>query len=99
MSTGQRPFGGETSAALISSLLRDTPKPVTLLRTDLPLTLQSILERCLAKDLHQRYRSMRELRHALEALRFEMAGGMSITKQPDASPEASIAVAIHEYER
>ena len=92
MSTGQRPFGGGTSAALISSLLRDTPKPVTQLRTDLPLTLQSILERCLAKDLHQRYGSMRELRDALEALRFEVARGMSITNQPNTSPEASIAV-------
>jgi serine/threonine protein kinase len=73
MSTGQRPFPGKTSAALISSLFRETPKAVTQLRTDVPVLLQNILERCLAKDLHQRYGSICELREDLERLQLEIA--------------------------
>jgi len=88
MSTGQRPFRGKTSAALIASLFRDEPKPVTQLRTDVPMALQSILERCLAKDLHERYGSVRELRDALERLRLEIASGSSRWK----APEPSVAV-------
>ncbi len=38
MSTGQLPFDGETSADLISSILRDNPDSVTDLRLELPDT-------------------------------------------------------------
>ena len=92
MSTGQRPFQGKTSAALISSILRDTPKRVTQLRVELPVSLQRILERCLAKEIHVRYGSIREVRDALEGLRLEMDRSLGVATRPDTAPEASIAV-------
>jgi serine/threonine protein kinase len=73
MSTGQRPFSAKTSAALISSLFRETPTPLAQMRIDLPGTLQSILDRCLAKDLHHRYESFCDLRDDLKRLHLEMA--------------------------
>jgi serine/threonine protein kinase len=48
MATGRGPFVGSTTAELISSILRDTPKPITGLRAE-PMGLQRIIERCLAK--------------------------------------------------
>src|SRR5450432_3001731 len=36
MATGQRPFTGNSSAELVSAILRDTPPSVTDLRSDLP---------------------------------------------------------------
>jgi serine/threonine protein kinase len=42
MATGRRPFLGETSMELGSSILRDTPKPMTELRPEVPMGLQRI---------------------------------------------------------
>ena len=69
MATGQGPFVGGTTAELISSILRNTPKPVSGLRAELPMGLERTIERCLAKEPAERYASARELRCALELLR------------------------------
>jgi serine/threonine protein kinase len=92
MATGQGPFVGGTTAELISSILRDTPKPVSGLRAELPTGLERIIERCLAKEPAERYTSVRELRGALESLRRETFSGSQSVSMPDASGEASIAV-------
>ena len=92
MATGQGPFVGDTTAELISSILRDTPKPVSGLRAELPMGLERIIERCFAKQPAERYASVRELRGALELLRREMSSGSQSVSVPDASEGASIAV-------
>lgn len=92
MCTRQRPFHGKTSAALIPSILRDTPKPVTQLRAELLASLQRILERSLAKDMRARYGAVREPRDALEGLRLEIRRVLYVPARPDISAEASIAV-------
>ena len=90
MATSQRPFLGATSMELSSSILRDTPKPVTELRADLPAGLQKILDRCLAKEITERYSSARELREAIDRLRRELASGARAATS--SATEASIAV-------
>ena len=92
MATGQGPFVGDTTAELISSILRDTPRPVSGLRAELPMALERIIERCLAKQPAERYASVRELRGALELLRREMSSGSQRVFVPDASEGASVAV-------
>jgi serine/threonine protein kinase/Tfp pilus assembly protein PilF len=69
LATRQRPFGGATSADLITSILRDSPKPVSEFRSDLPLEFENVLARCLAKDVVNRYQSMKDLRDDLAMLR------------------------------
>jgi serine/threonine protein kinase len=71
MTTGHRPFGGETSAELMSSILRDTPQPITEVRVDLPDHLGRILRRCLEKDPNRRCQSALDLRNELEDLKSE----------------------------
>jgi serine/threonine protein kinase len=73
MATGGRPFRGETSAELMSSILRDVPPPVTEIRDELPDHLGRILRRCLEKDLDRRYQTALDLRNELENLRDETA--------------------------
>lgn len=68
MLTGQRPFFGETGAALISSIFRDTPLAVTDLRPDLPGELAAAILRCLEKDPQYRYERAADLREDLAAL-------------------------------
>jgi len=68
MATGTRPFGGETSMSIISSILRDTPKSVTDLNPAMPGDLARIIRRALSKDPERRYQTAKDLRNDLEEL-------------------------------
>ena len=68
MATGRRPFQGETSVDLISSILRDTPLPVTEVKVDLPHDLGRVIRRCLEKETGRRYQSVQDIRTELEDL-------------------------------
>ena len=91
VATGQRPFLGDTSAELASSILRDSPTPVTELRPELPSGLHRIVARCLAKEPTERYVSAQELRYAFDQLRRQVSSG-SHESTAQAPLEASIAV-------
>ncbi|MCP4205387.1 MAG: protein kinase [bacterium] len=75
MATGRRPFQGETSADVVSAVLRHEPRPVTDLRPELPYHLGRIIGHCLVKDPKHRFRSTQDLRDELEALREEVESG------------------------
>ncbi|MGA3044465.1 MAG: protein kinase [Bryobacteraceae bacterium] len=61
MAVGKRPFEGGSSAELFSSILRDTPLPVTELRADLPADLARVIRRCLEKDPRHRMQTARDV--------------------------------------
>lgn len=91
MAVGQPPFVGERSTALISAIVESCPRPVIQLRTELPLGLQQILEKCLAKNPGERYASARDLLKALQAVRHKITYG----QQPaTASAAAQDSVAV-----
>jgi TolB-like protein/Tfp pilus assembly protein PilF len=69
MASGRRPFQGNSSAELISSILRDTPRPLAELRADLPTELARIIQRCLEKDPGNRYPTARALHDDVSGLR------------------------------
>jgi serine/threonine protein kinase/Tfp pilus assembly protein PilF len=71
MATGQRPFKGESSAHVISSILRDTPISVTDLKADLPNHLGRLVRHCLEKDPERRYQTAKDVRYDLLELRRE----------------------------
>jgi serine/threonine protein kinase len=52
MVTGRRPFEGNSSAELVSAILRDTPPSITDMRPDLPSDLARIVRRCLERKIH-----------------------------------------------
>jgi eukaryotic-like serine/threonine-protein kinase len=47
--TGERPFTGDIPLSTMTSILRDTPRPITDLNHELPRDLAVIVRRCLAK--------------------------------------------------
>jgi serine/threonine protein kinase len=57
MATGHRPFDGRTSAELASSILKDTPPPVTELKAGLPRGLGRLIKHCLEKEPKKRFQS------------------------------------------
>lgn len=65
MSTGRRPFRGDSEVSVLSAVLRDTPAPVTSLNPSLPDNLASIIHRCLAKEPSKRFANASELEKEL----------------------------------
>jgi eukaryotic-like serine/threonine-protein kinase len=61
MCTGHRPFTGQSSAELTSSILRDDPPSITDVRSDLPADLARIVRRCLEKDPAHRLQTARDV--------------------------------------
>lgn len=69
MATGRRPFTGANPISILSSILRDTPPPVTQLAPSAVPPLDGIVRRCLEKRPADRYGEASSLRDDLLALR------------------------------
>ncbi len=97
MLTGRRPFEGDTSARLMSSILKDEPPSVTSLKPEIPREVARVINRCLGKDVRQRYQSMLDVLHALEETKTEMDSATVAVQlaaaQRKRSPLAMILVA------
>ena len=65
MAAGHMPFRGATGFELTSAILREPPAP---LPETVPVGLRAVIQRCLAKEPGQRYRSASEVRAAIEAV-------------------------------
>ena len=75
MTTGLRPFEGDTPVSTITSIMRDEPVSITELNGTLPRHLGRIIRRCLNKDPDRRYQSAVGLRNELEQLKTEVDSG------------------------
>ena len=75
MTTGRRPFRGESSIDLASSILKDTPDSVTDIREGVPRHLGRIIRHCLEKDPELRYQSAKDVRNELAGLEDEVKSG------------------------
>ena len=60
---GARAFTGDSTAQILSAVLRDEPDPF-----EAPAALQQIVRRCLDKDPDRRFQTMADVRHALRHL-------------------------------
>jgi len=75
MVCGQRPFTGDSDLSLISSIIKDTPRPPSDVRRDLPPAFDRILMKALAKDPAERYQRAADLRADLAAVQEQSAAG------------------------
>jgi serine/threonine-protein kinase len=64
--SGARPFDAESEIGMMQAIVYEPLIPVVQRRPDTPLPLQQVLDRALAKDREQRYRSCREMQADLE---------------------------------
>ncbi len=78
---GRRPFDGE-GGNLLRQILQEPPPPASTFEPRLPITIDMVLARVLAKDPGNRYRDAREF---LEALRkaFPDDPGVSVSAPPN----------------
>jgi eukaryotic-like serine/threonine-protein kinase len=75
MCTGERPFRGDTTVSVLSSILKDTPPPVTQVNATLPRDVARIVNRCLMKDPARRFQSAVGLATELAELKHESDSG------------------------
>ena len=59
--TGRLPFKGEHHAAIIYSILNETPEPLIRYRANVPQGLQRVVEKALEKDREERYQHIDDL--------------------------------------
>lgn len=69
MCTGNRPFAGESITEVAYRVVHMPPTPLREFNADLPLELEALISRCLAKKPEERFQTARELTNDLEALR------------------------------
>ncbi len=68
MITGRMPFKGEHQAALVYSILNETPEPLARYKAGVPDELQKIIDKTLQKEVQTRYQHMDELLADLKRL-------------------------------
>lgn len=61
MIVGRLPFRGDTASAVIYSILNQAPDPLTGLRTGVPMELERIVMKAMAKDTSERYQNIADM--------------------------------------
>ena len=80
MLTGQRPFGGENSAAVARAILDDEPPKLTDLRPEAPPELGAIVAKALEKDASRRYQSAGEILGDLREFQSQLSDREGVTE-------------------
>jgi tetratricopeptide (TPR) repeat protein len=91
MATGERPFRGNTNLSVLSSILKDTPRPASELRDDIPKPLARMIQRALEKRPEDRYQSTTDLRRDLEDLKRDVDTGELVLRTTGGRPRLEAA--------
>ena len=78
MLTGKQPFSGSTPTDVIISIAEREPKPLSELAPEVPIHLQQIVSKMLAKDRAERYQTAKDLMTDLKALNRELEIGSEV---------------------
>jgi serine/threonine protein kinase/tetratricopeptide (TPR) repeat protein len=93
LTSGTRPFTGETHADIGHAILHDAPKRLSSLRSDLPQDLERIIGACLEKEPGKRAQTALDVSKTLRGLRKELERSDPARPLEPAAPKAgSIAV-------
>lgn len=82
MLAGVLPFQADYEQAMLYMLLHEPPKPLPAIRSDVPLALDRLIRKGMAKTPAERYKTSREMAIELEPYR-EKAGAVQFTSSND----------------
>ncbi len=99
MTTGKRAFKRGTAVQTLSAIIQDEPEPIAAVNPKTPPPLRWMIERCLAKNVEDRYGSTRDLARDLQSLGehlTEVGGAESaiLTAAPVSTPRKVIGKQI-----
>ena len=94
MLTGSRPFTGESSPQLMSSILRDVPVSASDIRTEVPDALARLIHRCLEKRPDDRVQTARDIYNELRHVQKQLESGLSRRKFDSTSAPATVAESL-----
>ncbi len=77
MVTGQLPFKGDYGQVVGYNILNEEPEPITALRAGLPMELEWIVGKALAKDAAERYQHVEEIIVDLRSLHGKLVADVS----------------------
>ena len=99
MMAGAGPFGGEYEQAVVYSILNSDPEPLTSIRTGVPMEMERIVAKLLAKAANNRFQSaddllvdLRNLNLASSRISTSSHSHSKITVSPVEGPAESIGV-------
>ena len=81
MLIGHVPFGGSYEQAIVYSIMNEEPEPVTALRTGVPMELERIINKAIAKNSNERYQHLDDLIVDLEKIKKLPEPKISIQKK------------------
>ena len=89
MLIGRTPFEGEREQAVLYGIVQEEPEPITSQRARVPLDLDWIVSKALAKDADERYQHIEEMLVDLRAVARQVAEG-SDTARPSKKPTTKV---------
>jgi serine/threonine protein kinase len=89
--TGQQPFKGHYDKAVMYSITNEEYEPITALRAGVPMELELLVNKALAKEADRRYQSTADMVVDLESLSEKLKSGKSTIVQA-ASPPGTQAI-------
>lgn len=82
MTTGSLPFRGDYEQALVYAIMNENPEPLTAVRTGVPMELERIINKCLAKSPADRYQNANEIPVDLKGVQYSSGGSSSVITAP-----------------
>jgi hypothetical protein len=84
MIAGRNPFSGESEAAVMYAVLQETPEPLTALRSGIPVEMDRVVSKLLAKDTADRYQHASDVFVDIRALNLAGRSAQRIASKPAA---------------
>jgi serine/threonine protein kinase/Tfp pilus assembly protein PilF len=92
MVTGRLPFPAEYAEAIVYRILHEEPEAITSLRSNVPMELERIVKKAVAKDPEERFQNTGDILVDLKSLRKGLESGVSGERLSAPKSTASIAV-------
>ena len=92
MITGRAPFKGDYDQAVVYSIMNEEPEPPTALRSDVPMELERIMRKSMAKNPDERFQHADELLAELMIVR-------KILEKPAKAEPPEVFLAKHQKKR
>jgi serine/threonine protein kinase/Tfp pilus assembly protein PilF len=68
MFSGKLPFKGEHDQAVVYSILNEKPKPIADMRSDIPMSIEQVIDKAMEKNPDDRYQNIAELLDDLKSI-------------------------------